>query len=215
MNYFISRDGQQYGPYTLADLQRYVASGDVLTSDLATSEGMTTPVPVGQIIGNIAAPIPSPANAGPIPAATIYPTPPNLHWGLVLLFSVVSCGIFSIVWDLVQSAWMKKIEPASQSLYYYIGAAILLLCFYSSSFIAGMTRSGNSFGGLIELAYVVLLLIGRFKLRASLERHYNIDEPMGLALSGVMTFFFGCIYFQYHLNDIMKRKTIDQLYGTR
>jgi hypothetical protein len=215
MNYFISRDGQQYGPYTLADLQRYVASGDILTSDLATSEGMTTPVPVGQIIGNIAAPIPYPANAGPIPAATIWPTPPNLHWGLVLLFSVVSCGIFSIVWDLVQSAWMKKIEPASQSLYYYIGAAILLLCFYSSSFIAGMTRSGNSFGGLIELAYVVLLLIGRFKLRTSLERHYNIDEPMGLALSGVMTFFFGCIYFQYHLNDIMKRKTIDQLYGAR
>ncbi len=27
MNYFITRDGQQYGPYTLADLQRYVASG--------------------------------------------------------------------------------------------------------------------------------------------------------------------------------------------
>ncbi len=214
MNYFISRDGQQYGPYTLADLQRYVASGDVLTSDLATSEGMTTPVLVGQIIGNIAAPLPYPVSTGTVPVS-IYPDPPNLHWRLVLLFTFVSCGIFSIVWDLVQSAWMKKIEPASQSLYFYIGAAVLLLCFYGSSFLAGMTRSSNPITGLLELAYVVLLLVGRFKLRSSLERHYNIDEPMGLALSGVMTFFFGCIYFQYHLNDIMKRKRMEQMYGAR
>jgi hypothetical protein len=34
MNYFITRDGQQYGPYTLADLQRYVASGEILLTDL-------------------------------------------------------------------------------------------------------------------------------------------------------------------------------------
>jgi hypothetical protein len=29
---------------------------------------------------------------------------------------------------------------------------------------------------------------------------------MGLSLGVVMTFFFGDIYFQYHLNDIMRRK---------
>ena len=27
---------------------------------------------------------------------------------------------------------------------------------------------------------------------------------MGLSLSGVMTFFFGGIYFQYHINDIVR-----------
>jgi len=175
---------------------------------------MATPVTVGQIIGNIAAPVAYPASAA-TPVAAIYPTPPNLHWGLVLLFTFISCGIFNIVWDLVQAAWIKKIEPASQSLYYYIGAAVLLLGFYFSSFIAGITRSSNPVSGLLELAYIVLLLIGRFKLRTSLERHYNEAEPMGLALNGVMTFFFGCIYFQYHLNDIMKRKTLDQMYGAR
>jgi hypothetical protein len=214
MNYFISRDGQQYGPYTLSDLQRYVASGDILTSDLATSEGMAAPVPVGQIIGNIAAPVAYPGGAASVVAA-VYPAPPNLHWGLVLLFTFVSCGIFSIVWDLVQSAWMRKVDPASQSLYYYIGGAVLLAGFYLTAFVAAMSHSPNSFGGLLELAYIVLLLVGRFKLRTSLERHFNEAEPMGLALSGVMTFFFGCIYFQYHLNDIMKRKTLDQMYGAR
>ena len=53
MNYFITRDGQQYGPYTLADLQRYVASGEILLTDLARSEGMSEPLPVSQIIGTI------------------------------------------------------------------------------------------------------------------------------------------------------------------
>jgi hypothetical protein len=48
MNCFISRNDQQYGPYTLADLQRYVADGGILVSDLTRSEGMTEWVPVSQ-----------------------------------------------------------------------------------------------------------------------------------------------------------------------
>ena len=40
MNYYISRDGQQFGPYTLAEVQRYVADGNILLTDLAHSEGM-------------------------------------------------------------------------------------------------------------------------------------------------------------------------------
>ncbi|MGO8986704.1 MAG: DUF4339 domain-containing protein [Terriglobales bacterium] len=38
MNYFISRNDQQYGPYTLADLQRYVASGSILVTDMIQSQ---------------------------------------------------------------------------------------------------------------------------------------------------------------------------------
>jgi hypothetical protein len=57
MNYFISRNDQQYGPYTLADLQRYVATGSILVSDMTCSEGMTEWVPVSQVIGNIPVPV--------------------------------------------------------------------------------------------------------------------------------------------------------------
>jgi hypothetical protein len=57
VNYFISRNDQQYGPYTLADLQRYVASGSIFVSDMARSEGMTEWVPVSQVIGNIPVPV--------------------------------------------------------------------------------------------------------------------------------------------------------------
>ena len=38
MTYQVLRNGQMYGPYTLEDLQRYVASGNVLPTDMAKSE---------------------------------------------------------------------------------------------------------------------------------------------------------------------------------
>lgn len=78
MDYFISRDGQQYGPYTLADLQRYVASGEISLTDLATSDALTQPVPVAQIIGNIAV-TQAPTSGGPISMMAEFPDPPNLH----------------------------------------------------------------------------------------------------------------------------------------
>ena len=46
MNYFIKRELNEYGPYTLADLQKYVASGNILLTDLCRSEGMADWGPV-------------------------------------------------------------------------------------------------------------------------------------------------------------------------
>ncbi len=66
MKYYIQRQLSEYGPYTLADLQRYVAQGSILMTDLARSEGMTDWVPVSQVIGNIPVPVPGP------PAGTVY-----------------------------------------------------------------------------------------------------------------------------------------------
>jgi hypothetical protein len=40
MLYHVTRGGQTYGPYTLEDLKKYVASGNVLPTDLAKSDDM-------------------------------------------------------------------------------------------------------------------------------------------------------------------------------
>jgi hypothetical protein len=66
MNYFISRDDQEYGPYTLADLQRYVAAGSILVTDLTRSEGMNEWVAVSQVIGNIPVPVVAVRPAEPV-----------------------------------------------------------------------------------------------------------------------------------------------------
>jgi len=212
VNYFIQREGQQYGPYTLADLQRYTASGEILVTDMATSEASSEAVPVSQIIGTIAVPAPATRIAADQPAAD-FPRPPNLHWGLVLLFGTLTCGLFSIVWDIVQASWMRKLEPASRALYIYIGAAVLLVLIYAASVGAAFTHTPAApMASLFQLAYAVILIWGRFSLRSSMEEHFNGPDPMGLSLSGVMTFFFGGIYFQYHINDIVRRKHQDALY---
>ena len=52
----------------------------------------------------------------------------------------------------------------------------------------------------------MVLIVGHFSLRNSLEDYYNSVEPLNLQLSGVMTFFFNVIYFQYHLNWIREYK---------
>src|SRR5262247_1189747 len=114
MNYFIKRDLNEYGPYSLADLQKYVASGNILLTDLCRSEGLTDWVPVSQVIGNIPVPAtPQPAAAVPgtysapgtyaAPAPSPCPAPPNLHWAICVLLSVITCGIFSVVWIMIEA----------------------------------------------------------------------------------------------------------------
>jgi GYF domain 2/Domain of unknown function (DUF4234) len=73
MKYYIRRDLNEYGPYTLTDLQRYVAQGNIALTDLTRSEGMTDWVPVSQVIGNIPAPsAPGTAYSAPAAASTSY-----------------------------------------------------------------------------------------------------------------------------------------------
>jgi hypothetical protein len=217
MTYQVSRNGQTYGPYTLEDLQRYVASGNVLPTDLAKSEDMPDWVPVAQILGTAGAaataapayPAPSPY---PQPTGIAYPDPPNLNWGLELLLGFFTCGIFVIVWNLIIAAWANRVQPASKALMYYIVATVLIVLNAGSSYgivIAVMNHAHphrSLVGNLIGLASWVVRLIARFTLRDTLEQHFNGPEPLGLRLNAVMTFFFGGIYFQYKLNEINQIK---------
>ncbi|MFI5104175.1 MAG: DUF4339 domain-containing protein, partial [Terriglobales bacterium] len=77
MKYYIQRGLNEYGPYTLADLQRYIASGNIQLSDLTRNESMTEWVPVSQVIGNI--PLPAPA----APAGAPYGSTPAAGSGTV------------------------------------------------------------------------------------------------------------------------------------
>lgn len=55
MNYFISRAGQQYGPYAAADLQRYLAERSIQYSDLARTETMSEWLPLSQLLREFSA----------------------------------------------------------------------------------------------------------------------------------------------------------------
>jgi GYF domain 2 len=218
MTYQVSRNGQMYGPYTLEDLQRYVASGNILPSDMAKREEMPDWLPVSQILGGAAAPgAPAPVYAAPYsypqPTGTAYPDPPNLHWGLELLLGIFTCSIFVMVWNLVIAAWANRVQPTSKALIFYIAATVLILLNFGGSwgFIISVTHHHpqthrSLLAHLISLACWIVRLIARFTLRDTLEQHFNGAEPIGLRLNAVMTFFFGGIYFQYKLNEVNQIK---------
>lgn len=212
MKYRIKRGEQEFGPYSLAELKQYVAEGRVVPTDLALSEGMDDWAPVQSVIGDIglAQPVAAPATAslglfGTGDAATLpdVPSPPGLHWALVLLLAVVTCGIFSIIWLFVQANWARKIDPQNK-------AMILISIYLVGAFAAGGLNAFAEAGGteglellaaLINLAGVVCLIVGYFRIKDAMEATFG-GAPLYLQMSGVLTFLFNVFYIQYHLTRI-------------
>ncbi len=215
MLYHVTRNGQNYGPYTLEDLQRYVASGNVLLTDLAKSDEMSEWVPVSQVLA--VSPTARVADAQPYPQVFPYPDAPNLHWALVLLIGIFTCGLFSIVWMFVQAAWMRRVNPRSNAIFYYIayaitgfGGGIARFALIAST---GFHNPYIALGIPLSLLSFVLIELAFFDMRRSMEEHFNGAEPVGLTLSGVMTFFFGPYYFQYHMSRINELKRMARYRG--
>jgi hypothetical protein len=226
MQYQISRNGQMYGPYTLEDLQRYVASGNVLATDLAKSEEMAEWVPVSTLLAAGTPPPAAPAFSEPLYGSAPVQAPvaaavnqfqdaPNLHWGLVLLFGFLTCGYFMYVWNLIVSAWLKRVQPNATSMYLYLGALVLTVLSWFVKLIHGIDRVFNygtihthysTLGLFLVFAIWFVRLFARFSQMATLEEHFNGPEPVGLKLNGVLVFFFGGVYFQYKLNEINAMK---------
>ena len=67
----VMRDGQQFGPYTIEDINAYLAQGTLLPTDQAWYEGAANWMPITDVPGvvNDAAPAPVVAGADPMAAA--------------------------------------------------------------------------------------------------------------------------------------------------
>jgi uncharacterized protein DUF4339 len=154
MKYYIQRQLNEYGPYTLADLQRYVAQGSIQLSDLTRSEGMTDWVPVSQVIGNI--PAPQPAAVAPMPGSAMpgagnvygstgmaYGVPGQVPGGVpvygapvvpglippdfhwaLVLLVNFFCNIFQIVWLFIEAGFVKKIDSESKGIAFLAGSLV-------------------------------------------------------------------------------------------
>ena len=229
MKYYIQRELNEYGPYTLADLQRYIAQGSIVLTDLTRSEGMTEWVPVSQVIGNIPIPVAAPPlhnpaygggmyGSGPAygtapaygvpvpmytPAAVVGPVPPDFHWGLVLLVAVLTCGLFGWAWLFVQAAYIRKIDRESHGVLFSV---LSFLSFFAGWFINVLSRVTDGVAspwyGILAFVGLILLLVAIFQIRSDLEDYYTIVEPIQLKVGGVMTFFFGILYLQHHFTRI-------------
>jgi hypothetical protein len=205
VTYFVSRGGQEWGPYSLAQLQQYVTEGRIAPSDLVRTEGVEQWATVSEVIGNIAA-APPPTNYGSVPvygtpaapgSAAPGDLPPGLHWALVLLLAVVTCGVFGWIWMFVQAAYMKKQRPGNTVIVLYaIGLAVVIFGALGAGVLEAAHSDGATGFQLLEFGGAITILVGHFKLRDAIEEAFNVQ------LSGAMTFFFNVVYFQYHLSRI-------------
>ena len=156
---------------------------------------MSQPAEAASGIGSARSPLVAQRFTPPQPAV---PLPPNLHWGLCILINLVSCGLFGTVWSFIQANWAKKIRPDNPAMVFLAGyvAAFFVAIVLSTS------ESTENVGTFVNLGGVVMFVIAQFKVRRAMEDYFNTEEPIHLVLSGVMTFFFGWIYLQYHFNRI-------------
>lgn len=212
MDYRVRRGEQEFGPYSLSDLQDYVQSGNVATTDLAISEGMTDWMPVSQVLGTIPVPIAAPATDA-VSAAEPVKLPPNLHWGWLLLIDAVTRSYFNFIWAIVQANWARKLIGRNTPL--------VLVAMYPAGIVAGgltvgvaaalHTEALTALGGLLVIVGVVSLIVANFKIAGAMEEYYTNVEDIGMSLSGAMIFFFGTIYIQYHVNRLARWKKTGQL----
>lgn len=134
------------------------------------------------------------------------PPPPSLHWGLVLLFTFLTFGIFGIVWPFIQANWVRKIDRHSSAT---LLLALALGCYIAGyAMIMGATPSADGSGAhpgmaglgvLLELVYVVLFVCGFFSMAGSIRRRM---ESCGVPvdIGGITLFFFNVWYLQAQLS---------------
>jgi hypothetical protein len=139
-----------------------------------------------------------------LPLARTLPQPPRLHWGLVLLFDVLTLGIFDPIWLIVQADWVRKVRGRSRAMPWIIAYMVLMLLFVSVTVGAiflglaapAMPDRADSITTLFRVVTLILRILAIYVLRNEL-----MESPIRISTSGLITYFLGAMYFQYCLRD--------------
>jgi len=190
MNYWVSRGGQQYGPYSLVDLQRYVASGNIMATDLARSESMSQWLPVSQILsggGDPAQPAaaelpqpPAPAQSAAAPQSygvqPIYSQPPGAMAAAPAQYAVVPGAMDYAQWG------NRALGAIIDSLLVAVAMVVLYFVFTSLTLVASTASHGLGSGMCclyVALMPVATLLAGLYnKVYLVSQRGYSIGQGM-------------------------------------
>ena len=133
-----------------------------------------------------------------------YPAPPRIHWAVLLLAIILAEAIVfllvpesyrnfasyavAVAWPTWLCIWVRKLDPRATSLYWAIASLVI------------------GFGFLFSwLLWIVVI----FELREEMLDHYNNREPMNLRLNLLLSILFSFVYFQFALNRIAKRQSVE------
>jgi hypothetical protein len=158
----------------------------------------------------------------------IYPPPPNVHWGTLLVAEFVVALLTVYIfpkpyWNLVSSLvcdawaiylclWLYKLDARFMSVFWCAAFVASQLAVLAPSALQPSSGGITIVAGILALISLCTWIVTIYVIRAELHIHYNVREPIGLYLSGVMTLFFSFLYFQYHLYKIAQLR---EKYGDR
>jgi hypothetical protein len=186
----VARAGKTLGIYPEDAMRAYFAQGRVAPDDFVWTHGMAQWQSAREVFG----------------APTNVPLPPKLHWGWVLLLTIVTAGLFYVIWSFVQAVWVRRLDRESNALKLLIAYLVLTVVGEALSDTAGHNLWLVIVGVLISLIGMTVMVYAYFSMRRSLIAYYNSVEPIGLKLSWWMTLIFNLLYLQYHLTRIARRK---------
>lgn len=199
MTYRIARGAEVFGPYAAEEVRRLLAAGNIVPTDRAQVEGRQEWLAVGELF--------------PAARPMQFPDPPDLPWWIALIIGILTGGLFFVIWDVVEAAWMRRVSERSVALGLYAVVAILYVlrlpeawhivaynAFNGPPVVVTPLGHGLGFTGL------GLAIAARFVFRNELLRHFNGPEPLGLRLNAFWTLLFGGLYFQFHFNRINEHK---------
>ncbi|MDK9684319.1 DUF4234 domain-containing protein [Pseudoalteromonas shioyasakiensis] len=117
-------------------------------------------------------------------------------WGVFFL-SLITLGIYSIYW-LVSRAnkanALAKHQVNQNLIYGYIAI-------YAINFVLAFTDISEVLSAIASIISLIVGLVFIFSLRTSLKELINEGSNEPVHLSGILTFFFYAIYFQYKINE--------------
>lgn len=134
---------------------------------------------------------------------------------MMVFLSLITLGIYGAYW--IYSRRKSFNAMGSAQVGEVLGTAPLILSFLSLGFSmrsAIIPIWGGAAEGLTSLGAAVMMIVACFRYRSSLREYVRAREVSPLAAdsvarSGIMTFFFGALYLQYHLNRLMDAGLLD------
>ena len=183
MTYRIARGAEVFGPYAAEEVYRLLAAAILCRRILRRVRACRSGARLAELF-------PAP----PIAAALLFPDPPDLPWWVALLLGIVTGGLFFVIWDIVEAAWMRRVSEKSAALGLYVVVAILYVLRLPQAWhivaynaFNGPLVVATPLGEGLGLAGLALAIAARFVFRNELLRHFNGPEPLGLRLNAFWT----------------------------
>ena len=117
-------------------------------------------------------------------------------WGVFFL-SLITLGIYAIYWLVSRTNKANALakHQVNQNLVYgYIALYVINIA-------VAFTSIPEVFSSIISIITFIVGLVFIFSLRVSLKELINEGSNEPVHLSGILTFFFYAIYFQYKINE--------------